>query len=167
MISFGQTEPSSLCPSKRYQRQTPTPTIEGGASNLGKRLLPICGVTSRPPDSGRSKSDCPSYRLQHGKLGSIYAYTSELDSWRDKQALGGATDAPTAEADHQPTRIWRARRGLLVGGVVLVGLLAGAYVTTRSRAVNATQPKIRSLAVLPLKNLSGDPSQEIPRRRYD
>ena len=32
----------------------------GGASNLGRRLLPICGVTSRPPDGGRSKSDCPS-----------------------------------------------------------------------------------------------------------
>jgi TolB-like protein/Tfp pilus assembly protein PilF len=102
----------------------------------------------------------PVYRLQHSKLGSIYAYTSELDSWRDKQALGGATDAPAAEADHQPTKIWRARRGLLVGGVVLVGLLAGAYLTTRSRAVNATRPKIQSLAVLPLKNLSGDPSQE-------
>ena len=102
----------------------------------------------------------PVYRLQHSKLGSIYAYTSELDSWRDQQALGGATDAPAAEADHQPTKIWRARRGLLVGGVVLVGLLAGVYLTTRSRAVNATRPKIRSLAVLPLKNLSGDPSQE-------
>jgi len=102
----------------------------------------------------------PVYRLQHSKLGSIYAYTSELDSWRDKQALRGATDALAAEADHQPTRIWRARRGLLVGGVVLVGLLAGAYLTTRSRAVNATRPKIQSLAVLPLKNLSGDPTQE-------
>jgi TolB-like protein/Flp pilus assembly protein TadD len=102
----------------------------------------------------------PVYRLQHSKLGSIYAYTSELDSWRDKQALRGATDALAAEADHQPTRIWRARRGLLVGGVVLVGLLAAAYLTTRSRAVNATRPKIQSLAVLPLKNLSGDPAQE-------
>jgi TolB-like protein/Flp pilus assembly protein TadD len=101
----------------------------------------------------------PVYRIQHSKLGSIYAYTSELDSWRDKQALG-ATDAPAAEADHQPTSIWPARRRLLVGGIVLVGLLAGAYLTTRSRAVNATRPKIHSLAVLPLKNLSGDPSQE-------
>lgn len=102
----------------------------------------------------------PVYRLQHSKLGSIYAYTSELDSWRDKQALGGTTDAPTAEADHQPTRIWPARRVLLVCGIVLVGLLAGAYLTTRSRAVNTTRSKIQSLAVLPLKNLSGDPSQE-------
>jgi TolB-like protein/Flp pilus assembly protein TadD len=102
----------------------------------------------------------PVYRLQHSKLGSIYAYTLELDAWRDRQALAGASDAPAAEADHQPMRIWRARRRLLVGGVVLVGLFAAAYLTTRSRAVNATRPKIQSLAVLPLKNLSGDPAQE-------
>ena len=102
----------------------------------------------------------PVYRLQHSKLGSIYAYTSQLDAWRDKQARGGAADAPAAEGDHQPTRMWRARRGLLVGGVVLVGLLAATYLTTRSRAVKATRPKIQSLAVLPLKNLSGDPAQE-------
>jgi TolB-like protein/Flp pilus assembly protein TadD len=102
----------------------------------------------------------PVYRLQHSKLGSIYAYSLELDAWRDRQKLAGASDAPAAEADHQPMRIWRARRGLLVGGVVLVGLLAAAYLTTRSRAVNATRPKIQSLAVLPLKNLSGDPAQE-------
>jgi TolB-like protein/Flp pilus assembly protein TadD len=100
----------------------------------------------------------PVHRLQHNKLGSVYAYTSELDAWRDKQALLGAADAP--EADHQPPRNWRARRWLLVGGTVLVGLLVGAYVTTRSRSVNAARPRIRSLAVLPLQNLSGNASQD-------
>src|SRR3984893_1108001 len=58
----------------------------------------------------------PVYRLQHSKLGSIYAYTSELDSWRDKQALGGATDALAAEADHQPTKFWPARAAGVVWG---------------------------------------------------
>src|SRR6202030_3348194 len=69
MISFGQTEPSSLCPSKRYRRQTPIPTLEGGASNLGRGLLPISGGTSRPPVGGRSKSDCPSIVSNTASLG--------------------------------------------------------------------------------------------------
>src|SRR6202790_5735322 len=69
----------------------------------------------------------PVYRLLHSKLGSIYAYTSELDAWRDKQALAGATDAPDAEADRQRTRIRRARRWLLVGGGAVVAVLAATY----------------------------------------
>jgi TolB-like protein/Flp pilus assembly protein TadD len=136
------------------------------ADPRGRRLeswKEIAGYLGRDVTTARrweKQERLPVYRLQHNKLGSIYAYTSELDAWRDKQALAGATDAPAAGADHQPMRIWRAHRGLLVGGVVLVGLLAAAYLTTRSRAVNATRPKIQSLAVLRLKNLSGDPTQE-------
>jgi tetratricopeptide (TPR) repeat protein len=97
----------------------------------------------------------PVYRLQHSKLGSIYAYTSELDAWRDKQALAGATDAPDAEADRQPTRIRRARRWLLVGGVAVVGLLVATYlITTRSRAVNVTEED--TVVVADFANSTGD-----------
>jgi TolB-like protein/Tfp pilus assembly protein PilF len=44
--------------------------------------------------------------------------------------------------------------------VAVLALLAVTYVMTRSRGRNATRPKITSLAVLPLKNLSGDSTQE-------
>ena len=54
----------------------------------------------------------------------------------------------------------RARRWLALAGIGVLGLLAAAYVISRGRSGNAAQPKIRSLAVLPLKNLSGDPAQE-------
>src|SRR6201981_1209723 len=136
------------------------------ADPRGRRLeswKEIAGYLGRDVTTARrweKQERLPVYRLPHSKLGSIDSYTSELDAWRNKQALAGATDAPAAGADHQPMRIGRAHRGLLVGGVVLVGLLAAAYLTTRSRAVNATRPKIQSLAVLRLKNLSGDPTQE-------
>ena len=53
-----------------------------------------------------------------------------------------------------------AGRWLVLGGVALLALLAAAYITIRHRTAIATGPKIRSLAVLPLKNLSGDPTQE-------
>src|SRR5712675_2112123 len=56
----------------------------------------------------------PVHRLQHSKLGSVYAYSSELAAWRDKErnrhTLAGATDAPGAEGDHLPEKIRPARR---------------------------------------------------------
>jgi TolB-like protein/DNA-binding winged helix-turn-helix (wHTH) protein/Tfp pilus assembly protein PilF len=59
---------------------------------------------------------------------------------------------------HRPTP-W-ARRWLAVIVAAVIGLLAIAYVTSRDRTHNAARSKIKSLAVLPLKNLSGDPAQE-------
>ncbi len=118
----------------------------------------------------------PVHRHQHDKRGSVYALPSELDAWRKsrRQPLGEDRDekekdqkpaAPIeaeADADAARERIAKlpVRRWLVLAGVGLLGLLAVAYLVSRGRAGNASQPKIRSLAVLPLKNLSGDPAQE-------
>ncbi len=58
-------------------------------------------------------------------------------------------------------RNWASRKWLLVGAVSAL-VLAGVttYTLTRRRPADAKAPKITSLAVLPLKNLSGDPAQE-------
>jgi TolB-like protein/DNA-binding winged helix-turn-helix (wHTH) protein/Flp pilus assembly protein TadD len=56
---------------------------------------------------------------------------------------------------------WHARKWLLAGAVSLLVLVAVTmYILTRSRPADAKALKITSLAVLPLKNLSGDPAQE-------
>ena len=49
------------------------------------------------------------------------------------------------------------RRGVLavIGGLIAVPLLSLGY-----RLVRSTSPRIESIAVLPLENLSGDPAQE-------
>ncbi len=58
-------------------------------------------------------------------------------------------------------RNWHARKWFLVGAASLLVLAAvTTYILTRSRPADAKAPKITSLAVLPLKNLSGDPAQE-------
>jgi TolB-like protein/Tfp pilus assembly protein PilF len=102
----------------------------------------------------------PVYRILHSKLGSVYAYTTELDAWRDGRA-GAATDVADREPVLEIARHGlRARRWLVVCGVAMLALLVVAYLTTRTRLRGATGSKIKSLAVLPLKNLSGDPSQE-------
>lgn len=90
------------------------------------------------------------HRLHHSRLGSVYAYTAELDAWRDERAPAAATDGADA----------RSRRWLVLAGVALVALFVVTYSIIRNRAGAASQAKIKSLAVLPLKNLSGDPTQE-------
>jgi len=55
-----------------------------------------------------------------------------------------------------PVRVW-----MLMAGVAALVIFTVALVPYRGRGSNtASQPPVKSLAVLPLKNLSGDPSQE-------
>src|ERR1700676_4884724 len=93
----------------------------------------------------------PVHRHVHDKRGSVYALGSELDAWQQSRKLGLADrEKPAVSARH-----WF---GLV--GIVVLGLLAVVYAISRGRTENAARPKIRSLAVLPLKNLSGDPAQD-------
>jgi TolB-like protein/Tfp pilus assembly protein PilF len=110
----------------------------------------------------------PVHRHQHERMGSVYAFSSELDAWVQTRRLRleeeeqeRLAETPVDAADDRGPR-WTpgTRRWLVVGGVAVLGLLAVSYVMTRGHAGGATQPKITSLAVLPLKNLSGDPTQE-------
>src|ERR1700689_1829952 len=64
------------------------------------------------------------------------------------------------EVDVRPTGTSRARLWLVLGGVAGLALIAATYVMFRGHTGPTTQTKIRSLAVLPLNNLSGDSTQE-------
>jgi TolB-like protein/Flp pilus assembly protein TadD len=110
----------------------------------------------------------PVHRHLHDKRGSVYALSSELDAWLKSRKIG-VEDEPEelpeavpqkVEDDHRSKIASGVSRRLVIGlAVAVLAVLAGAYVRARIRAGNATEP-IKSLAVLPLKNLSGDPSQE-------
>jgi TolB-like protein/DNA-binding winged helix-turn-helix (wHTH) protein/Flp pilus assembly protein TadD len=64
------------------------------------------------------------------------------------------------EVDVRPTGISRARLWLVLGGVAALALIVATYVMLRGHTGHMSQTKIRSLAVLPLSNLSGDSTQE-------
>ena len=110
----------------------------------------------------------PVHRHVHDKRGSVYAFSSELDAWLQSRRLRleeeekehKAATPVNAEGDRGPKGTPRAHRWLVLGGVAVLALLASTYVLTRSRAGRTTQPRITSLAVLPLNNLTGDPEQE-------
>jgi TolB-like protein/Tfp pilus assembly protein PilF len=94
--------------------------------------------------------------------------TFELDAWLQSRKLSleeeekdhGVETPADAGGDHRPSQTWGLRRWLVLAGVAAAALISVAYILTRSHTVNATSPKIKSLAVLPLRNLSGDPGQQ-------
>jgi len=110
----------------------------------------------------------PVHRHVHDKRGSVYAFSSELDAWLQSRKLhleeeeeGDKAETPLdAEGGHGPKGSPRARLRLVLAGMAVLALLSVTYVLIRSRAGNSRQAKISSLAVLPLKNLSGDPTQD-------
>ncbi len=87
---------------------------------------------------------------------------SSLDSSIQEPTL------PPSPQESPTTAAGPAKRGLvllyprfLLGTVAVLALLAMGLLLNRGRNATATtQPAIKSLAVLPLKNLSGDPGQE-------
>jgi TolB-like protein/tetratricopeptide (TPR) repeat protein len=110
----------------------------------------------------------PVHRHQHDRMGSVYAFSSELDVWvqgrrlrlEEEEKDHGAETPPDADGDRRLSQTWGLRRWLVLAGVAAVALISVTYILTRSHAVNATGPKIKSLAVLPLRNFSGDPGQQ-------
>ena len=110
----------------------------------------------------------PVHRHLHDRMGSVYAFSSELDAWVQSRKLpleeeekGLRAERPAdGEVDVRPTGTSRARLWLVLGGVAGLALIAITYVMLRGHTGHTTQTKIRSLAVLPLSNLSGDSTQE-------
>src|SRR5580658_1085214 len=116
----------------------------------------------------------PVHRHVHDKRSSVYALTSELDAWRqsrkprlDENNQPEVHDEPASPAATSPEPISRSgsplglRRWLAAAATVAIALVVTvAYVMRRGHTVVVARPKISSLAVLPLKNMTGDPSQE-------
>jgi TolB-like protein/Tfp pilus assembly protein PilF len=118
-------------------------------------------------------------------LGSVYAYTSELDDWWRSRAGRVEPDEPAAQlpslgsdSDHAgeskaglpgsttkqrslPRRLGSTRFALaaFVLVVAVMALLLARSART-DRGSDATPATIQAVAILPLANLSGDPDQE-------
>ncbi|MBB5341256.1 tetratricopeptide repeat protein [Tunturiibacter gelidoferens] len=110
----------------------------------------------------------PVHRHLHDKRGSVYALSEELDAWIQSRSVRidepedkPEADTPPIDHTHQGAFAPRSLRPWLILGTVLsLCLLVPAWLALRHRATVTVAPRIRSLAVLPLRNLSGDPAQE-------
>jgi pentatricopeptide repeat protein len=146
----------------------PSQRSSGEQLDSWKEIAAYLGRDVTTAQRWEKREGMPIHRHVHDKRGSVYALSRELDAWRqsrrarleeDEKEPGAETPIVT-EGDHRRRAPQQARRWLALAAAVGVGLLAVAYVMSRARTGNAARPKIKSLAVLPLKNLSGDPAQE-------
>jgi len=98
----------------------------------------------------------PVHRKLHKKHASVYAYRAEIDSWwQDDRQRFGSTEQVGAGKRFAPWAL--AGSGIAILAVLAVLNLGSLRDRLRG---NAAEPAIRSLAVLPLENLSRDPEQE-------
>jgi TolB-like protein/Tfp pilus assembly protein PilF len=119
----------------------------------------------------------PVHRHVHDKRSSVYALASELDAWRqsrkprldenDRPPAQNELASPAAVSSEpipQAPTSTRMRRWLAVAAavaiVLTVAIVGVAYVMHRGHTAVVAPAKIRSVAVLPLKNMTGDPNQE-------
>jgi Tol biopolymer transport system component len=100
-----------------------TPSSRIGADGQGRRLeswKEIAAYLGRDVTTVRRwerHEGLPVHRLLHRKLGSVYAYTAELDAWRNERASAVSTDA----SDTRPPILTSLRQWKLVLSLAAVG----------------------------------------------
>ena len=150
-----------------------TPTSEKPPENRldsWKEIAAYLGRDVTTVQRWEKREGMPVHRHLHDKRGSVYALGPELDAWLQsrRQHLGEEQDEkelkPEAPVEAEGGHGRRATSGRAAGWLWQRLVYSACWLPLTScpegRTGNAAQPKIRSLAVLPLKNLSGDPTQE-------
>jgi TolB-like protein/Tfp pilus assembly protein PilF len=114
------------------------------------------------------REEMPVHRHLHDKRGSVYALVEELDNWVQSRRSSVAEPEKQPETETpQPAPIIpeavparRTRFWLALAAVFCICLAGAAWLIFQHRATVTIEPRIHSLAVLPLRNLSGDPAQD-------
>ncbi len=109
----------------------------------------------------------PVHRHVHDKRGSVYALPQELEDWiRSRKTPSSEPEAappenilPDTSTGHRAARHW-AVWWIILAAVIVICLITVGWIKFRPRTTAVRETKIQSLAVLPLRNLSGDPAQE-------
>src|SRR5260370_11438729 len=140
-----------------------------GADAQGRRLeswKEIAAYLGRDVTTVRrweKREGLPVRRLHHSRVGSVYAYAAELDAWRDKPAPTAATDAPDVRQVSEVVRSGAHARKAAALAALALALVAGLIWLVHERSTiqrASASGGIRSLAVLPLQNFSGNPEHD-------
>ena len=89
-----------------------------------------------------------------------YRFMAHVNRASDEVVAVASDVAPTLASTQAPSAVGDRRLWLIAVAVCVVAVVTWGWRQWRHRSATPTTSAIRSLAVLPLENLSGDPSQE-------
>jgi TolB-like protein/Flp pilus assembly protein TadD len=146
---------------ERESSPRPATDTRGRRLDSWKEIAVYLGRDVRTVQRWEARDELPVRRLHHSKIGSVFAYASELDEWRDARDPGKGEGA--AEAAVHPTtglgrRTWMVI-AILAAAVITAATLIGALATRKTNRDGRTSFRLRSLAVLPLTDLSDSKEQ--------
>ena len=102
------------------------------------------------------KEGLPVRRHAHKKQASVYAFKPDIDAWWNNGKP--RIDQQEQAASRRRPLAW-IFSGMLAVGLVVLAVLNVGGLRDRLRGANGP-PRIHAIAVLPLENVSGEPSQE-------
>jgi len=131
----------------------PVPGSDEDRLESWKEIAAYLGREVRTVQGWEKNEGLPVHRHQHARQGSIYAFRSELDLWRQQRR--GAPDPPRAEdaAQRRPS----LRLTIAIASTVLVLSAVAVWLVLARRASPPAPP---SLVVLPFVDMSPGHDQE-------
>src|SRR5262245_1650357 len=126
-------------------------TLEPPASDRldsWKEIAAYLGRTEKTAQRWEQSEGLPVYRLAHQERGSVYAYRSEINAWREARRVRSEPAVAAFPASRPATR---ARLWLAVTGGLLVAASALTLALWPSKP-----PSTPTVAVLPFTNVSND-----------
>lgn len=123
-----------------------------------KEIAAYLGREVRTVQGWEKSEGLPVHRHQHARQGSVYAYKSELNVWRDSRR-GSPEVAPAPVIEEPPTKPMTRRLPFAAAAVGLVALVAGA-IAWYSRHPPTSGDVPQSIVVLPFLDLSPQKDQD-------
>src|SRR5579872_2131910 len=123
-----------------------------------KEIAGYLGREVRTVQGWEKNEGLPIHRHQHARQGSVYAFKSELDAWREARKKISEEPAPPPEP--VPVKAVRTGRLALLAGIAAVILAAGGLFLWKNRSAPPAGPNLSSIVVLPFLDLSPQKDQE-------
>ena len=123
-----------------------------------KEIASYLGREVRTVQGWEKNEGLPIHRHQHARQGSVYAFRSELDAWRE--ARKQSPEEPATSAVPVPVEPVRWRWLGLLAGVAIVVLAGAGFFLWKNRSAPPAGANQSSIVVLPFLDLSPQKDQE-------